>query len=287
MKNDVKIHFLCVGFQKCGTTSLFNALNDNKYVYLPLQKETFFCKNMNCETEKQLRYIYSKKFTEGKLIGGIEPTYYNCANEVFDYFGSNVKLIFCIDNPVNATISAFKMYMRDGSEETVQYYEKYGTDFEKIFDAWFPKYCEQYHYTKWIDKYLQVFDKKQIYFVLSNELYKNPNEQMRLIQKHIGLMDDQIREYNIFPHYNKDKGVSKNLESALVNRSVFLLWLNEKNPELREKIDKVRNSIFEVTTVNIPQETYMNIQTKLKSTFSNDVKYIENVIGKSLQGEWY
>ena len=41
---DVKLDFLCVGFQKCGTTSLDFALKENRYIYTPPEKETLYFK---------------------------------------------------------------------------------------------------------------------------------------------------------------------------------------------------------------------------------------------------
>lgn len=43
-EDNVKLDFLCVGFTKCGTTSLYWALRKNKQIYMPKEKEILYGK---------------------------------------------------------------------------------------------------------------------------------------------------------------------------------------------------------------------------------------------------
>lgn len=287
MVDRILLNFLCVGFQKCGTSSLFEALRKNEKIYLPKQKETFFCRNINHETEELISGAYPKELTDGRIVGGIEPTYYSCAKAVYDYYGDEIRLIICMNDPVKALFSSFKMHMRDGSEDSLEYYEKYGEDFVNMFEAWIPDHCEQYHYEKWISRYLNYYDRDNICFVISNELYDNPSSEMGRVQSHIGLKKEDQIDYRSFPRINEGKGVSRNLEFAMINRSIFRLWLEEESVKKRVRLDLARQDVFEITTIDIRQKDFESVFSKCRNLFAQDIGYIERIIGKNLRGEWY
>ena len=283
-----KLHldFLCVGFQKCGTTSLQRALEKNSRVFLPKRKETFFCTDINDDKEKLLKRYYPVGETKGRLVGGIEPTYYRYAEEVYQYFGNKVKIIFCMDAPVKALFSAFKMHMRDMSEDSMKYFEKYLHDIGAMFNEWAKSHSEQFHYARWIKDYMGFFDRANMLFVVSSELYGRTDKEMERIQRHIGLADRDIAEYKDFPYANKGIGISKNMPCAKINRNLFSLWLNENDTEQRNEIDNIRNQVFEITTKK-PDIALMRDCPEITKDFQEDIAFVENITGRSLKGKWY
>ena len=88
--------FLCVGFTKCGTTSLSNALRECPEIVLPKGKETFYMhwRNKYDDAPERFRHKYFPEQDPDKLYGDIEPSYHGSARNVYECFGPEVKLLF-------------------------------------------------------------------------------------------------------------------------------------------------------------------------------------------------
>lgn len=287
----VHLDFLCCGFAKCGSTSLQGALCLNPNVFLPDIKETFFAGEMFFpEAHKNFCHSYPSDLTKGKVVGGIEPSYLNCAKAVRDYFGSELKILFCVRNPVEAAHSLFRMHMRDSVNDKVIYYlKKYKKISPAVFDEWIEGEDAKniFLYMDYIKEYMKYYPKNQIKVVVFEELARSPVDLMNEIQQYIGLDEEQMIVYDEFPHENIGTCVPKDLAGAYVNKSIMQLVLDTKDPDLRISLIGLRSLIGEITNEEYHQEMLEDTRNKLMDFYIDSIHELEKFTGKSLKGIWY
>ncbi len=284
-----KLDFLCVGFHKCGTTSLDILLKDHPYIYLPPEKETFFVKSYNRYNDavKMFRNSYPLEKCKGKLVGGIEPSYWENAEDVYRCFGANLKLLFIVRNPIKATYSYFKMIMRDaiGDNAALKYFEKYEYVSPEMFDAWIRE-CEylwgRFRYIDAIEEYLKYYPIENIKVVLFEELLDSTMDVMNDIQKFIGLENKDIQSYSDIPHVNEGTKVCREYACALLNNAMrdLINKTRDEDLQLALKLMWWRDQCGEILGVEYKKPMLDKTEEKLKKAFEESINRLEEFIGR-------
>lgn len=291
----VHLDFICVGFVKCGTTSLQAALIKNKNIFLPKKKETLYMgwRNRFEDAPDRFNKIYYSGIKKGQTVGNIEPSYHGNAEGVYECFGRDTKIIFMVRNPVDATYSYFKMLMRKTEEmQQVNYYRKYRKFNVRMFDDYIADYIlsgreSRFCYMKWINRYLRFYDKEQIKVVFFDDLIREPEKTLNDIQEFIGC---EVMAFPELPHSNEGKTVSRNYLSARINR-----WLYRKDRELRadysaeEKNRQVRRKQRwqKYTLVENHDKMLPESRKRLEEYYLESIHELEEFCGRDLQGMWY
>lgn len=283
----VKLDFLCVGFAKCGTTSMQAALSQHPKIYLPREKETFFIKNINEETHYKLKDSYPPEKVKNKIVGGIEPKYYMNAESVYRYFGSELKIIMCVANPIKALYSRFKMAMRDIGNEELEYLKKFGKVTPELFDVWICGKLDLYCYMDYIKFYLNFFKRSQIKVIVSELLYSFPKEHMDELQDFLGIESTDKLCYNEFPHVNKGTQVARSYAAACVNKKIWGLIRETKDLDTEMEIRKMRHEIFEVTTEQYTRPMLDTTRERLLQYYKASINELEDFLNMSFEGVWY
>lgn len=288
-----KIHldFLCCGFMKCCTTSLHVALKQNSHIYLPDIKETQFIENIYwSNAHRILHQAYPSDRTSGKIVGGIEASYFRSAKEVRNYFDENLKILFFVRNPVKALYSLFRMYMRDGGSGGAAYYlEKYKKITSDVFDEWIEKEWgkEMFLYMDYINEYLRYYSEDKIKVVIVEELLQSPNDIMKGIQEHIELGRTHFIEYKEMPLVNEGAQVPKDLACVYVNQKITDLFNETEGEETRKSIWRIRHLIYQITNEEYHCKMNKETENRLKSFYKSSICELERFLGRSLEGIWY
>lgn len=284
----VHLDFLCVGFQKCGTSSLQEVLIKHPDIFLPSNKETFLAHHMySAVAHENFRKVYERS-NEKKFVGGIEPTYMDCASTVFHYFGSNLKIFLCVRNPRKALYSLFKMNMRD-SKNALYYMKKYGKISAESFDEWVEKENDKkvFRYIDSVKEYLKYYDKDNIKIVVFEDLITNTENTMNELQEYIGINADSKVKYDKMPHINEGTTVPRDLASVYVNERIFGLVCSQPDVELQTAINNLRGRISEITNIEYCEEMSSLTAQKLDLYYQQSINELEIFMGKSLKGMWY
>lgn len=284
----VSLNFLCVGFQKCGTSSLQEMLSGHSDIFLPRTKETFLAHQMySLVAHENFQKVYAGS-SEKKFVGGIEPTYWNLADTVFQYFGPDLKIFMCARNPREALYSKFKMNMRD-SAETAYYMEKYGRISPDVFEEWVDRENDKavYRYMDCVKSYLRYYSKEQIKIVIFEELISYTEKVMNDLQEYLGVDAERKVKYDKMPLVNEGPTVPKDLASVYVNKQIFDLVCRQTDVELQIAVNNLRGQISELT--NIEYHEAMNQATieKLDVYYKDSIGKLEAFMGRSLEGIWY
>lgn len=295
-RENVPLDFLCVGFTKCGTTSLHIALNKNKQIYLPKRKEILYgrWKNryLNAPERFHKIYFHGDSIPNGCKLGSIEPTFFFQSNFVYETYGDKAKILFLVRNPVSATYSYFIMMMKRSMDARLRtYYKKYKKFSMEMFHDYLHDYIysgkdQRFSYAKWIKEYLRFYDPASIKIVFMEELIQKPNHVMKEIQEFIGV---DIRSYNKLPHSNTGNRVSRNYLSARINGKLQALRVNLKSapPRIQKIVTKLFLFIWKFTLVETHDKMLEADQQELKAFYHDSVRELEAITGRNLKEIWF
>lgn len=298
--SDSKVHidFLCPGFVKCGTTSLHYALAQNPRIFLPQVKETYFLSSsINAATHEAFKKHYREEDTAGKIVGDIDPSYKSRAEDVYRYCGSEVKIVFCVRNPVNALYSHYKMGMRneifmtDSKMANAKVLEGGGKNISpEMFDIWAQKYRFRNRYTDYIKMFLQYYPEEQIKIIVSEELYADVQGQMDDLQDFLGIPAEDKLVYREFPRENIGSKVAKDQTGLDININMGLLrrrLVQRCDLASLDLLRDIREKVEEFTLVDYNEPMLESTRRELQDYYMDSIHEMEGMLGRSLQGKWY
>ncbi len=294
-KEHVHMDFLCVGFVKCGTSSLHMALKKHKGIVLPKKKETLYLhwRNRFDDAPERFNSIYFGKIPKGKVVGNIEPSYHAKANGVYECYGSGTKIIFMVRNPVSATYPYFKMLLRKSTDlHHVNYYLKHFHFDIRMFDNYIHDYIlsgreTRFCYIDWIKEYLKYYKKEDMKIIVFEEFIKNPENIMNEIQDFIGV--EKMKYINL-PHTNEGKAVSKNYISALINSGIYwsdIILRPVKSQKMKQIYESRKKKILGHTLMELQEKMLDSSRETLLEYYRESIHELEEFCGKSFEGMWY
>lgn len=294
-KEHVRMDFLCVGFVKCGTSSLHTALKKHKGVILPKKKETLYLhwRNRFDDAPERFNSIYFGDIPQGKVIGNVEPSYHAKMNGVYECYGSETKIIFMVRNPMSATYSYFKMLLRKSTDfRHVNYYLKYFHFDVRMFDRYIKDYIlsgkeTRFCYIDWIKEYLKYYKRENIKIIVFEELIQDTENIMNEIQDFIGV---EKKKYESLPHSNEGKSVSKNYLSALINSGIYwsdIVLRPVKSQKIQKSHENRKKKILEHTLIESEEKMLDSSRETLREYYEKSIHELEEFCGKSFKGLWY
>lgn len=166
--------FLCVGIEKCGTTSLYDLLQQHPHIGLSSHKETHF---FNTHWDKGLAW-YREKFsaldTNCKVVGEITPAYHRFPEvipRIKQTLGENTKIIILLREPRQR---AFSHYIHDFANRP------------EVTDLVYKRYLSTTRYAPVLEEYFKAFGKERCLVLVFEEDFfsqdKQPDQQ-RLMNK--------------------------------------------------------------------------------------------------------
>lgn len=294
-----KIDFLVPGFAKCGTTSIYRVLKKFDDIYLSSKKENHYfewCDHVE-EPFKVLGDVYFNDIKEGQIVGIVEASYTEKAQQIYNTFGGDVRLIFLLRNPVNSTFSYFMMMCRDGSIEVEQAYQKYNGSFSvEMFDEYM-KYqksleYDDFNYAHWISEFMNYYPREQIKIVFLEELLRNPREEMNSILKFIGSANKY--DADELPHVNEGKYVMADIEGYRSTRQKTALAQELRGIRRSERqFDEKYEAFVSLHMKESAAKKLYNIKIlpeqreKTESYYYDSVRNLEKLLDKDLSKLWF
>jgi len=201
-------HFLVIGFPKAGTTSMHEYLLQHPNIIGSWAKEThFFSYGYN----KGLKFYFKFfKFNKNKnslyFESSPEYIYYIKALKRIKKLNPKMKLIVCLRNPIDLSFSSYNQLKNLGFEtesfEKVLLKENYKLELHTkrlendVYTAYnrpiFLPYLYISEFVTYIKNTLDIFDKKNIFFVDSCDLKNNTQKTMNEIFEFLGLETHKI-----------------------------------------------------------------------------------------------
>ena len=199
--------FIIVGAEKCGTTALYQYLNNHSQILLPHKKElNFFWRKYDYGIDWYLAHFPSITDKENFITGEATPNYIRsplAAQRIKQHF-PNTKLILLLRNPVDRAISWHYHKLNSGQVkedlETAILTEIKNlenlTEEEIVNSVYFKLdslLSSLYIYK--VKVWLELFDREQILILKSEDFYSNPAQTMEQVYDFLGLPNHSLKQY--------------------------------------------------------------------------------------------
>lgn len=261
----MKPNVLCVGFAKCGTTTLYDIMKQHPDIYLSGIKEPIYYGSEELVNERGFEWYlnrYYPKKQKKSVVMEINPILARnvSASQILNDYGKDIKIIFLIRNPITRIYSEFKMNLVDGtcfSEPK----ENLGDSTKLLFDKWIKnsfvefdgkyilndtystKFCESGNYCCKIKDYIETFGKENVKIIFFEDFIREPQKECSKLFDFIGVRQDESIKYDL--HSNDGNRLPRNIFTMKANQIWFLKiykeFLIEKVPFISDNMCRFLN----------------------------------------------
>jgi hypothetical protein len=252
MMKEIIPNFLVCGPPKCASTSLNFYLKQHPEIFMsPVKQTKFFSVHYHKGSDYYVKTFFSK-VTNEKVVGEATPTYslLPFVAERIRKFNPDMKLIFCLRNPVERAFSGWSMRVNNGTEhlsfrealeenfnqrqitrlETENDANKWAADMlrsNRLEETGFRTYLEGSLYANNLKHYLKHFPLSRIKIIFMDALQKDLHDTMKEIFTFLG----------VNPKYHVQNTEQKNTYKKL--RIKFLDPILGKNKKLSKVLFRV------------------------------------------------
>ena len=304
--------FVCVGFPKCATTTLDAILRQHPEIALPCHKETLFFER-NDLYDKGLEWYEKRYFGknlkkyENKIIGEVNPRNVgngNSEKNIMKVFGTSVKLIYLLRNPVQAVFSMYKHSLVDAD-----IYEDIKKNMwtEGCFDSYVEDYLNNlerrvygqrslfalFLYGRYLATALKYVPRQNIYVILFEDFIADPEKETKKLLKFIGASTDIPLNYHMTE--NVGNRVPKSYRTLKAAKSKFAFWHHfyvPKVPYLGNTVERIWDrwywTITDKASIHTDLGITMNKETleKLKNFYRPDVELLDATLHTDFGKRW-
>ncbi|MCI7129062.1 MAG: sulfotransferase domain-containing protein [Lachnospiraceae bacterium] len=308
----MKHSFVCAGFAKCATTTLDAILRQHPDIALPCHKETYFLES-DTLCDKGLQWYenryYGKnsKRYENKILGEVNPRDSGCKNlekRICEIFGSDIKFIYMIRNPVDAAFSFFKNFLFYGIAEPELEKNIWS---EGLFDNYVRKYlCNrkkeshgpqmmfaQYLYGRHFATALKYISREQMYICVFEDFVRDPETETKKILRFIGADDTVDINYNV--KENSGDRMPRSVRAIRISQKKYRFWEQTYVPcfpylgeFIERKMDRWFWSIADKASVPATDIVCMSDETReiLRTYYLPDIQLLDQVLGTNFVEQW-
>ena len=227
--------FVCTGFQKCGTTTLFGILSQHPDVALcrdvkePMYYRVLGLRRIGGKRYYQARYYGHLQAGERRLVGEVNAglNFTACAEKVARDFGPETKFVFMMRNPVERSYSAYRYFLARGflPFHVVRYDRKLGH--ARAFDRYVHEVLDnpshracimrkrlkylvfsQSNYARCIREYLQHYPLGNMHFMVFEEFVDDQHAACRELYDFLGVDDAPDIDYARHANCKPERAVS-------------------------------------------------------------------------------
>lgn len=302
MKDEFKIDFLCVGFQKCATSTLDAILRQHSKVALPdikeihLEEWAYRCK----DPIQVIKHKYFQKDYNDKTIGIIDPNLRDCVRVINKHMGKDIKLIFMLRNPVDRLFSYYKMALSLGFYGVYPstLYGKQITDVRRSFGRYVKSELRREvknppilwgNYVDVIRKFSRYYDKEQMYFVVFEDFIINQEKSVRELCRFLSLPYEKL-DCNVWAY--SGNMISKNdicfkINSRIVSVREAVRCHPRSTVQQFDMIDGIFNRVSKYTTEINKEHMDEKTRKQLESYYRESIRRLEEFLDIDLSQKWF
>ncbi len=314
--------FIGIGFQKCGTTTLYELLCHHREVLLTQDvKEPMYYRVGWWRERKGPEWYenrYFGKYDEndprhpGEINAGLGEN--GCAAWIAKDFAAETKLIFMMREPVGRAFSAYKYFLARGffPMRYMRLDRKKGH--AAAFDVYVHDILEnpkkrsqimerrrkylvfsQGLYAQHIREYLQYFPKEQMHFILFEDFVKDQEKECQKLYEFLGIGEDPEVPYGIRSNEGNQRasgpiwGMWHFLFTAFNYWLTEYLYVQKDHPVAYRRYRYVHDWVIRGSFEEDPDHSKVLPSTReyLQQYYQDEIRETEKLIGRSLKGVWY
>lgn len=297
VKGEFKVDFIGVGMPKCGTTWIAEILAEHPDIFIPPKKEINYFNETYFGVYRKLAYNYNRGFDwykkqflgykNEKITGTFNVTYFTdkkAPQRIKEHF-PDAKIIVSLRNPVDMLQSFYWMFRRTSLEN---YRSR---SFSEAIDKNIKKdlYLELGEYSKYLERYYNIFGKKNVHVIIFSDIKKNPLKVCKDLYKYLEVDVDFVPK-------KLNKRINKPVKerSVLIKRFVGLILTFIRKLQLRPVYvfllnNKFLNNLY--AKINYVRYEYPKIDNKkrmmLLDYYKDDIKKLSKMIDRDLESIWF
>ena len=216
--NPARPHFLGIGTQKGGTSSLYHLLKLHPHVHLPASKEQHYFTTHYQRGDSW----YGEQFAEalpGQVRGEITPYYlfHPAVAERIHRYRPSMLLIALLRDPVERALSQYFHARRHGFE-TLPLEAALAAEAERLASG--DPYSHQKHsyvsrsrYIEQLERYEARFRRNQLLVLRSEDLFERPEQSWIRLQTFLGLKPQELNQS--LPWVNAGQGEAADIPAEI------------------------------------------------------------------------
>ena len=282
-------NFLVIGAQKSGTTWLYDRLRRHPDIFMPKVKEVHFFNRRDSNLRPRRNYEkhdlgwyrdHFRRRSGERAVGEATPLYLcdkaapgRIRNRLPD-----VKLIACLRYPTDRAYSHY--WMARGKEHT----EK---SFQEIVRDRDPRFIARGHYGEQIERYLSLFDRRNLLVLIHEELFSHPAQTLNRISDFLGVDDTFFRDQSwIAEKVNR----SSEVRSRAVHRMIGTVakWMRDHWGS-RQVLDLVKWTGMArlIKEANTEPREYppmsRDLRAELDEYYDPTIQRVEEILGRCVE----
>ena len=287
--------FFIAGAAKAGTTSLWRYLLQHPQIYMPgnfREKEpSFFCDNYGLDDEKEYLDLFrgAPALTKVGEASGPYLTAPESAGRIHSQL-PQAKFIIMLRNPAERAYSLYNWMIKEGYEKIPTFEEALGEENRRWENPNFRSECRQYHwnflyfrsglYGDQIQRYLELFSRAQIHFVLFESFKRDALLELKKIYSFLEIAETFPESLEVHNPASVPRSVGGQYFLRHRADRVFRRLLVPKRKQLIRYLMK-RN-----TAGNVPVSLAEETRRALLDKYQQDFARTEELSGINLH-EWF
>lgn len=296
-----------VGSGKCGTTTLYNYLNQHPGVFMSNPKEpAYFCKDFHKESDEfhnkqnfffyRTEQEYMKLFSavkNQKVIGEASTLYFPskvAAKNIYE-FNPEAKIIITIRNPIDLLYSVHGEYMLIFRENINDFAEALAVEKQRRNGENIPKtipapsllfYSEKVKFSNCISRYIEMFGRDRVKVIIYEEFRENNFEVVHDVFNFIDVdpkINIEFKTYRasrkIRPRFLRTLLASPSLSQApkkLIKGSLYF---------------KLRSSLYKIITKDeLRPKLQPQLRKELMRKNKEEVEKVGSLLNRNLVKLW-
>lgn len=291
-------NFIIIGAARCGTSSLYEYMQQHPQIYFSPNKEpmyfAFAGTNVNFQgpgddleiNRKAVTGLESyKKLFQGagtaSAVGEASANYlYDRAAPANIYqHVPHARLIVVLRNPVERAYSSYLYTIRDGREPLTTFEAALEAEPERIARHWehIWHYASMGLYAEQLQRYLTLFPREQIKIIFQDDLKHHTADVLRDVFAFLGVDTAFTPDFSV--EYNQGgKPKSELLNRILTKPSLLKTWVRPLLPR------KMVDAYIRLKHQNLAKpELLPETRRRLIAFYRDDVMKLQALLGKDLQ----
>lgn len=277
--------FLCVGIEKCGTTTLYDLLSQHPQIGLSSHKETHF---FNTHWDKGMAW-YAEKFAhldpDCKRIGEITPAYHRFPEvipRIRQTLGAQTKIIMLLREPRRR---AFSHYIHDFANQL------------EVTDLVYKRYLATTRYAPVLENYFSAFGKDNcLVSVFEEEMLVDQQRFVNRICDFLGVTRHAIKPVHSNPSSlpvavrspaTKSTVIIEGCEFAVPANSVLICTGSVKNTRIVPGLaDKDAQALIEQVSKAVSFIPALKSSIVFEQNVQADLDAVEQLLGRRIES-WH
>lgn len=294
-------NFMVVGVQRGGTTYLSSLLRQHPQIYLPELRDS------KRPSTKDVRYFekfgasdvdldisdYAKHFQnqiDETAIGEVSTsnTYFEWIPGLIAEHLGNIRLIFLLRNPVNRAYSHYWQQLIElTGKEYLSFEQALGEEPRRIVKSYGYRYSYSYvdrgFYMRQINRFLPLFSRDKMLFLVSEEFYANTQRHMRGICKFLDVDESFEFALKIYRHHMP---LPKNLFLYRQLKHIQVCFSEQRglwrvSRPIRQLLRRMPKTVTHYPPMKLKTRSY------LRGVFDADVQSLAEYLGRDLYQLWF